>query len=148
MRSQTLRLVARFTAKRKDLLSQESIRMIQIGADYVIDGSDPDTVSRLQNDVTKSPEIVISFAHPSDNDIELLACLGGPKVFAAKERDLDVASIIRDNSAIGLLGSILRDEQFEVAFPAKIVGAGLETVSKSLEDVPQEMVKSKHVVLL
>jgi hypothetical protein len=134
----------------KDDLLQEAIRMVEIGANYAIDGSDPDTVPELQegSSATKPVEVAISFPHPSNLDTQIIECLGGPNVSSTDDLDVDVSNFTGDGYAMDLLGRLLRNEEYKVAFSPRIIGESLEAVSKSLRNGPEVLRGAKHVVLL
>lgn len=132
----------------ENTLSQESIRMIIIGATYVIDGLDPETAEHLKEAAKIPPELAICFPHPPQRDTELLECLKNPRVFSSSEVEEDLPTLTRDVDAVGSLRDLLQEGKYQVAFLAKVVGTGLQSVAEVIQDIPRELEKAKHVVRL
>ena len=122
--------------------------MIIIGATHVIDGLDPETAEHLEEAAKNPPELAISFPHPPQRDTELLECLKIPKVFSSSEVEEEVPTLTRDADAVGSLRDLLQEGKYQVAFPAKLVGTGLQSVAEVIQDIPRELEKAKHVVRL
>ena len=62
----------------KSELSEDSARMLIIGATYVIDGGDPLTPPHLKGIAKNPPDFALVFPHPLECDAELLECIGNP----------------------------------------------------------------------
>ena len=139
------RIGATIYGEDKERLLQEAIRMVEIGVNYAIDGAAPETVEELRRTINNRPEIIFSFPHPSESDADVLSCLGGAEVVEADGLDLDMIAMTREDGALDLLGTLLRDEKYQIASPATVVGTGLEAVGAALKDLPWS---GKHVVLL
>jgi hypothetical protein len=130
---------------KKELL-QDTLRMLEIGASYVIDGLDPLSLPYLRKMGEEPLEFALVFPHPTECDTEVLECIGNPRQFSAEDLDADVSTLIKDASAVDSLREMLRKGKYQVAFPAKVVGAGLQSIAEVLKDVPQESEKAKQVV--
>ena len=132
----------------KEDLEQQAIQMVMAGTTFAIDGSDPDSLPHFEKMGRTPLEVVLSFLHPQEQDEEVLRCLGGPRVFFANEANGVVGPGLEDGSSMELLEKLLKSGQYQVTFPAQVVGRGLDAIEEALREAPQERGSRKGIVVL